>query len=90
MGEGSESLSPDEAFWLLGEETRLGILWAVWEAEDDAVPFSVIRDRVGNPDSGSFNYNLDNLREVFLVQSDDGYECRKLGGRSFGPSWRAC
>ena len=77
MGEGS--LSPDEAFWLLGEETRLGILRAVWEADGEAVPFSEIRAQVGNPDSGSFNYHLDKLREVFLVQTDEGYELSQAG-----------
>lgn len=79
MGEGSDSVSPDEAFWLLGEETRLGILRAVWEAESDAVPFTEIRDRVGNPDSGAFNYHLDKLRGLFLARTDDGYELSQAG-----------
>lgn len=79
MGEGSDSVSPDEAFWLLGEETRLGILRAVWEAEADAVPFTEIRERVGNPDSGAFNYHLDKLRGLFLVRTDDGYELSQAG-----------
>lgn len=79
MGEGSDSVSPDEAFWLLGEETRLGILRAVWEAGGDAVPFTEIRDRVGNPDSGAFNYHLDKLRGLFLVRRDGGYELSQAG-----------
>jgi hypothetical protein len=79
MSQGSESVSADEAFWLLGEETRLGILRAVWEADGEAVTFSEIRNRVGNPDSGAFNYHLDKVREVFLIQTDEGYELSQAG-----------
>lgn len=79
MGERSDSVSPDEAFWLLGEETRLGILRAVWEGDGDPVSFTEIRDRVGNPDSGAFNYHLDKLRGLFLVRTDDGYELSQAG-----------
>ena len=79
MGEGSEDVSPDEAFWLLGEETRLGILRAVWEADGESVSFTEIRSGVGNPDSGAFNYHLDKLRGVFLEQSEDGYALSQAG-----------
>lgn len=79
MGDGSDSMSPDEAFWLLGDETRLGILRAVWEAEADAVRFTDIRNRVGNPDSGAFNYHLDKLRGLFLIRTEDGYQLSQAG-----------
>lgn len=79
MGDRADRLSPDEAFWLLGEETRLGILRAVWEADRTPVPFTEIRDRVGKPDSGAFNYHLDKLRGPFLVRTDDGYELSQAG-----------
>jgi hypothetical protein len=73
------TLSPDEAFWLLGEETRMAILRAVWESPDERVPFSAIREGVGNPDSGSFNYHLNRLRGHFLSAGEDGYRLTQAG-----------
>lgn len=70
-----------EAFALLGNETRLGILLAIWEeqvplAEDNAVPFSRIFDRVAIDDRGNFSYHLDKLEGRFVTQHAErgGYE----------------
>ena len=71
-------LSPDEAFRLLGDETRLAILRAVWES-DGAVSFSAIRERVGRPDSGQFNYHINRLRGPFLSKRDGGYRLTQAG-----------
>lgn len=73
-----------EAFSALGNETRLSILLALWEAfeplsEDNAVSFSALRDRVGMRDSGQFNYHLDQLTDHFVRTTDSGYELRKSG-----------
>lgn len=71
-------LSPDEAFRLLGDETRLAILRAVWDS-DGPVSFSAIGERVGRPDSGQFNYHINRLRGPFLSQRDGGYRLTQAG-----------
>lgn len=81
---GDTTLSPDDAFTLLGNETRIGILRALWEAhepyaEDNTVPFSVLYDRVGAEDSGNFNYHLGKLTDHFVRRTDDGYELTAPG-----------
>lgn len=71
-------LSPDEAFTLLGNETRIEILQALWEAydpyaDDNGIPFSDLYERVGIEDSGNFNYHLGQLVDHFVSETDDGY-----------------
>lgn len=75
----SQGVSPDEAFELLGDETRIAILQALWETPDEAVPFSELRRRIGNPDSGHFNYHLGKLADHFVRKTDDGYALRTAG-----------
>jgi len=75
-----QSLSPDEAFATLGNETRFGVLRALAEA-DGSVAFSELRDRVGMADSGQFNYHLDRLVGHFVEATDDGYRLRHAGRR---------
>lgn len=77
-------LSPDEAFSLLGNETRITILRALWEADDpyegpSTVAFSELYRRVGATDSGQFNYHLGKLAGSFVRQTDAGYELREAG-----------
>ena len=72
-----------EAFELLGNETRLAILLTLWaaqepgrpvsDAEDVVVSFSELRERLGRPDSGQFNYHLTKLVGQFVEQSNEGY-----------------
>jgi hypothetical protein len=71
-------------FALLANETRLGILLALWEAydplaEDNAVSFTELRDRVGLRQGGQFNYHLDKVVGRFVRKTDDGYELRRTG-----------
>lgn len=75
-----------EAFALLADETRLAILLALWEAcdpqaDDNAVPFSELFDRVEYDDPGNFSYHLEQLEGQFVRQHDDGagYEIRTAG-----------
>ena len=73
-----------EAFKLLGNETRLAILLALWEAyephtERNAVTFTELRDRVGIRQGAQFNYHLDKLVGQFVRKTDDGYELRRSG-----------
>ncbi|MFC7044527.1 winged helix-turn-helix domain-containing protein [Halobacteriaceae archaeon GCM10025711] len=73
-----------EAFSVLGHETRLAILLALWEAyepfeDDNAVSFAELRKRVGMSDGSQFNYHLQQLVGQFVRQTDDGYELRRAG-----------
>jgi DNA-binding transcriptional ArsR family regulator len=79
-GETSTRLSPDDAFAVLGNETRMDILQALGKA-DGPVAFSELRERVGVRDSGQFNYHLDQLTGHFLRQTDTGYDLRQAGYR---------
>lgn len=67
-----------DAFGILGNETRLAILLALWEdfdsfADEEGLSFSALYDRVGVSDSGNFTYHLDQLQGPFVEQSDAGY-----------------
>lgn len=73
-----------EAFDALGNDARLAILLALWDAKDPGPPtsqtsavklsFSELHERVGMSDSGQFNYHLDNLIGEFVEQSEQGYK----------------
>jgi DNA-binding transcriptional ArsR family regulator len=74
------------AFSLLGNETRLSILLALWaeydpHAADNAVPFSHIFDAVDHDDRGNVSYHLGRLTGQFVRQETDrgGYELRETG-----------
>lgn len=82
----SFDLTPDEAFTLLGNETRIEILRALWDAhdpyaEEDALSFSELYDRVGLEDTGNFNYHLGQLVGHFVTESEAGYELATPGFR---------
>jgi DNA-binding transcriptional ArsR family regulator len=83
----SDSLDADDAFSLLGNETRLGIIRALgdaWAPDDrDPIPFSELRRRVGTRDSGRFDYHLDQLRGLYVTRSDDGYRLTYPGVRVY-------
>jgi hypothetical protein len=76
--------SPDRVFALLGNETRIGILQALWDrydpyATDNAVSFSDLYDRVGVDDTGNFNYHLGKLTDHFVRRTESGYELTAPG-----------
>lgn len=71
-------LSPDAAFSVLGDETRLRILRTLGEATD-LLSFSELRERLGRPDSGQFNYHLGKLEGHFVRKTDAGYELTRVG-----------
>lgn len=77
---GDTTLTPDDAFAVLGNETRLEILRSLSDA-DGPVSFSDLREHVGMRDSGQFNYHLDKLVGHFVTQADDGYALRQAGDR---------
>jgi transposase-like protein/DNA-binding transcriptional ArsR family regulator len=73
-----------DAFKLLGDESRLAILLALWEVydphvENNAVSFSQLFSRVGARDSGNFSYHLDKLLGHYVEETSDGYRLRNRG-----------
>ena len=66
----TECVDPAEAFALIGNETRLAILEALWAAEERPVPFSQLRREVGMRDSAQFNYHLQKLTGHFITKVD--------------------
>lgn len=75
-----------DVFELLGNETRLAILLALWEAFDpyeggNAVPFTPLRKRVGVRHGEQFHYHLDKLVGHLVRKTDEGYELRDSGRR---------
>jgi hypothetical protein len=61
---------PERAFWLLSDETRINILEALWAASNEPLSFTALRARVGNPNSGQFNYHLGKLKGHFVSNGD--------------------
>lgn len=73
-----------DVFKLLTDETRLAILLALWEAyepfaDDNAVAFSEILERVGYDTPSNFSYHLDQVTGHFVRKHDDGYELTRRG-----------
>lgn len=71
-------VSPDEAFAILGNETRIEILRALWE-EQGPSSFADLRRRVAPADTGNFSYHLGKLTEHFVRKTDEGYALRFAG-----------
>lgn len=78
--EQSTSLAPDEAFSVLGNETRLGILQTLAEAESP-LTFSELYDRIEYDPSTNFSYHLQKLEGHFVQKTDQGYELGQAGTR---------
>lgn len=82
---GEQMPSPDEVFSILGNETRMAILQALWNAdvadhpEDNILSYSALQDIVGIDNSGRFNYHLNQLIGQFIRKTDDGYQLREAG-----------
>ena len=75
-----ECLEPADAFAIVGQESRLAILEALWRLDEPAA-FSEIRAEVGMADSAQFNYHLGKLTDQFVRKTDQGYELRTAGER---------
>ena len=74
------ALTPDEAFSILGNETRIEILRTLGEA-DRSLSFTDLRERVGVRQGAQFNYHLDKVVGHFVAKTDDGYALREPGRR---------
>lgn len=70
---------PEELFTVLADETRLAILAALWESDDEPVPFSELYSAVDIDDSGHFNYHLDKITGRFITKTDGGYALTQAG-----------
>jgi len=75
-----------DAFKRIGDETRLAILLALWEAyepfaDDNALSFSELLDRVEYDTSGNFSYHLQKLEGHFVESTADGYRLKQSGHR---------
>jgi DNA-binding transcriptional ArsR family regulator len=77
-GLGTGGISAAEAFSILGNETRVEILRALWKA-DGPSSFADLRRAVAPDDRGNFNYHLGKLAEHFVDKTDDGYVLRFAG-----------
>lgn len=71
-------LSPEEAFGIVGNETRLAILRTLWDAAEEPVSFAELRRRTP-AESSNFDYHLRKLVGHFVRQTGDGYELRIAG-----------
>lgn len=80
VNDGEGPLPPDDAFAVLGNETRMDILQTLARAESP-LTFSELRERVGVSDSGQFNYHLNKLAGHFVEESEAGYGLRGAGRR---------
>lgn len=78
--ESHTTASPDEAFAILGNETRLAILRSLG-ASDEPVGFTDLRKQVGLGTGSEFNYHLEKLIGHFVRKTDEGYELRQPGTR---------
>jgi hypothetical protein len=76
-----ECVPPADAFALVGNETRLSILEALWSAETEPVSFSALHEAVGLRDSAQFNYHLGELTDQYVRKTDDGYALRTAGAK---------
>lgn len=77
---GSTTLSPDEAFSILGNEARLGIVRTLGEA-DDPLTYSELFERIDYDDRSNFSYHLDQLTGHFVGKTGAGYTLRRPGER---------
>lgn len=83
---GAAGAHTTEAFALLGDNTRLAILLALWDqydphSQNNAVPFSTLFERVQYDNPGNFSYHLEQLKGQFIQQRAErgGYELRVPG-----------
>jgi DNA-binding transcriptional ArsR family regulator len=78
-----ERRPPEAAFGLLASDLRVAILRALGEGGDGQT-FSELRERVGEQDSGKFNYHLGKLVGSFVTRGDDGYALSLAGRQVYG------
>ena len=83
---GAASARAVDAFKRVGDETRLAILLALWEAYDpfadeNTLSFSDLHGRVDYDTSGNFSYHLQKLEGHFVESTSGGYRLKQAGHR---------
>lgn len=63
----------------LANETRLQVLFVLWDAADRPLQFGELKRRVGIRDSGQFRYHLRKLEDQFVRRTPDGYDITSAG-----------
>lgn len=74
------STRPDEAFAVLGNETRLEIIRTLAKAAGP-LAFSELFDRIDYGDSSNFEYYLTKLTDHFVRRTEEGYVLAQPGRR---------
>ncbi len=80
MPSASSGRSPDEAFALVADETRLEILRTLSEL-DEPMAFSDLFERSDYDTRSNFSYHLDQLEGHFIAKTAEGYAIRQAGRR---------
>ncbi|SHH56177.1 winged helix-turn-helix domain-containing protein [Halobaculum gomorrense] len=81
----SDRRSPEDSFAVVGNEIRLSILrvlherLSVGDRSEYALPYTELREAVGEEDSGKFSYHLNRLRGEFIEKRPEGYVIRYPG-----------
>lgn len=74
--------APAEAFSLLGDETRLRILFALHDPSTETpIEFSRLYEQIEAEFTSGFNYHLDKLVPKFVTKNEDGYALTTFGRR---------
>lgn len=74
----ADRLSPAAAFGILGNDTRIAILRALWEAPEPQ-SYAELRRTVAPDDTGNFNYHVDKVAGHFVRKTEEGYVLRHAG-----------
>lgn len=83
--EGSPTgFNPEDALGVLGNRTRLAILFALWEAYDseavsNSLSFSELYGSVDYDNPGNFSYHVNKLLGHYIDKTDEGYRLRYSG-----------
>jgi len=74
----------DDLFGQVSHEVRIRILTELWDADEQTLSFSTLRERVGVRDQGNFNYHLGMLTPELLRWDEDGYTLTHAGRQVVG------
>jgi DNA-binding transcriptional ArsR family regulator/DNA-directed RNA polymerase subunit RPC12/RpoP len=73
-----QEISPDDAFAILGNETRMETLRVLWK-RDEACSFTELCNAVAPDSKGNYNYHLEKLTDHFVRKTEEGYVLRYAG-----------
>jgi len=72
-------MEASEGFEALAHPIRMGVLRALFEAEEPTMRFSELRAAVDAEDSGNFNYHLDRLTGLYVEKEGGTYRLTERG-----------